>query len=49
VSIKKRELLAKVKEREDFNHRNTFEYFEDFNLKRNTEIGQKGRLWMDTK
>jgi hypothetical protein len=36
--------LVKVKEREGCNHRNTLQYFEDYNLKRDAEIGQKGRL-----
>ena len=48
VSIQKRGILAKVKEREGCNHRNTFKYFEDYNLKRDAEIDQKGRFWMDT-
>jgi hypothetical protein len=48
VSIQKREFLVKVKEREDCNHRDALEYFDDFNLKRDAEIGQKGRLWMGT-
>jgi hypothetical protein len=48
VSIQKRGILPKVKEREGCNHRNTLKYFEDYNLKRDAEIGQKGRLWMDT-
>ena len=46
--MQKREILVKVKEREDCNHRNTLKYFEDYNLKRDAEIGQKGRLWMGT-
>ena len=32
MSIQKREILDKVKEREDCNHRNTLKYFEDYNL-----------------
>ena len=48
VSIQKRGILAKIKEREDCNHRNTLKYFEDYNLKRDAEIGQKGRLWIGT-
>jgi hypothetical protein len=34
VSIQKRGILAKVKEREGCNHVNTLKYFEDYNLKR---------------
>jgi hypothetical protein len=34
VSIQKRGISAKVKEREGCNHRNTLKYFEDYNLKR---------------
>jgi hypothetical protein len=34
VSIQKRGILAKVKEREGCNHRNTLKYFEDYSLKR---------------
>jgi hypothetical protein len=34
VSIQKRGILAKVKERKSCNHRNTLKYFEDYNLKR---------------
>jgi hypothetical protein len=32
--MQKRGILAKVKEREGCNHRNTLKYFEDYNLKR---------------
>ena len=32
VPIQKREILDKVKEHEDYNHRNTLGYFEDYNL-----------------
>ena len=41
VSIQKREFLVKVKEREDCNHRNTLEYFEDYNLKRDAACPAK--------
>jgi hypothetical protein len=34
VPIQKGGILAKVKKREDCNHRNTYKYFEDYNLKR---------------
>ena len=32
VSIQKRDILPKIKERDDCNHRNTLQYFEDYNL-----------------
>ena len=55
VSIQKREILVKVKKREDYNppdhHRDRQEYMEVFRgpqSDRDAEIGQKGRLWMGT-
>jgi hypothetical protein len=49
VSIQKRGILAKIKEREDCNHRNTLKYFEDYNLMRDAAcpaiaFGDGGRL-----
>jgi hypothetical protein len=40
VSERKLGILSKIKEGENYNHRNTFKYFEDYNLSLTQRLGK---------
>ena len=43
-AVSKCSILFKIKEGENFNHRNTLRYFEDYNLSLTQILGKRGRF-----